>query len=68
MVFEATTIATLAESIRCCLDDNSVLIGLCRFGRVKKTLENHILLADNGLVITGKDWVDGRQAARIHGQ
>ncbi len=33
----------------------------------RETLENPASLRENGVVIAGQDWVDGRQAARIHG-
>jgi hypothetical protein len=31
----------------------------------KETLENPALSRDNGLVIAGRGWVHGRQAARV---
>ena len=31
----------------------------------REALENRADLRDNGLVIAGQDWVDGRQAARL---
>ena len=41
-----------------------------RFGHefipsVRETLENPGQLRDNGFVIAGQDWVDGRQATRL---
>ena len=32
---------------------------------IKETLENQASLRENGPVITGQDWIDGRQAARL---
>jgi hypothetical protein len=37
------------------------------FHVVRETLENPARLRENGAVITGQDWVDGRQAARLLG-
>ena len=34
---------------------------------VRETLENPASLRENGAVIAGQDWGDGRQAARFHG-
>ena len=34
---------------------------------IRETLENPAHLRENGAVITGQDWVNGRQAARFHG-
>ena len=34
---------------------------------IKETLENQRLLRDNGSVIAGQNWVDGRQATGLLG-
>jgi hypothetical protein len=38
---------------------------LTRFLPARETLENQASLRENGPVITGQDWIDGRQAAQL---
>jgi hypothetical protein len=46
---------------------NQIAVALAFANTPKETLENQRHSRDNGPVIAGQDWVDGRQTARLLG-